>query len=50
MAQLNKDMVDLAMKIKKHLRDRHGISIALADPDLLDKLMKLKTVDDPAME
>ena len=48
--ELNKEMVDLAIRIKKHLRDHYQISIALADPDLLDKLMKLRNADDPVLQ
>ena len=47
---LSKEMVDLVMKIKKHLRAEHDISVALADPDLLNKLVELKNVDDPVLQ
>ena len=47
---LSKDMVDLVTKIKKHVREKYGISLALADPELLDKLVKLKNIDDPMLQ
>ena len=47
---LNKEMVDLVMKIKKYLREKYDIAIALADPELLDKLVKLKNMDDPVLQ
>ena len=48
--EMNKETVDLVMKIKKHLRDKYDMSIALADPELLDKLVKLKNMDDAVLQ
>lgn len=48
--ELSKEMVDLASKIKKHLRSNYQITIALADPELLDKLVELKSIDDPLLQ
>lgn len=47
---LTKEMVDLIAKIKKHLRDKYQISIALADPLLMDKLVELRTIEDPLLQ
>jgi hypothetical protein len=47
---LNKEMVDLATKIKRHLRDRYQINITLADPMLIDKLTELRSVNDPLLQ
>lgn len=48
--ELTKEMVDLIMKIKKHLKSEYQITIALADPELLGKLVKLKNMDDRVLQ
>jgi hypothetical protein len=48
--ELSKEMVDLVMKVKRHLRDNYEITIALADPQLFDKLIALKNVDDTLLQ
>jgi len=47
---LSKEMIDLAMKIKKHVRTKYDITVTLADPELLDKLIRLKNIDDPVLQ
>lgn len=47
---LNKEMVDLATKIKKHLRDKYDITVSLADPMLMDKLVELRNLDDTLLQ
>jgi hypothetical protein len=42
--------VDLATKIKRHLRDKYQITISLADPMLLDKMTELREMDDPLLQ
>ncbi|MGD9662970.1 MAG: hypothetical protein AB7U63_17065 [Porticoccaceae bacterium] len=48
--EFTKEMVDLLTKIKKHLRDKYDISIAFADPLLLDKLAELRDIKDPLLQ
>jgi len=48
--KLNKEMVDLLTKVKKHLREKHQISISLADPDVLDKLVELRGLPDALLQ
>ncbi len=48
--EYSKEMVDLLMRMKKHLRSKYGITIALADSNLLDKLVELRHLDDPLLQ
>lgn len=48
--EFSKEMVDLLTKIKKHLREKSQISISLADPQVLDKLVELRTINDPLLQ
>ncbi len=48
--EYSKEMVDLLMRMKKHLRSKYGITIALADSNLLDKLVELRHMDDPLLQ
>ena len=48
--QCNKEMVDLLMRIKKHLKSRHGISLNLSDPHLMTGLLELATVSDQVLQ
>src|SRR5690606_13540668 len=46
----SKEMVDLLIRIKKHLLANQDIAIRLSDPDLFDKLVKLHPKDDPLLQ
>jgi len=48
--EFTKEMVDLLTKIKKDLREKYDISIAFADPLLLDKLAELRNLKDPLLQ
>ncbi|HEY8386316.1 MAG TPA: hypothetical protein VIK82_08875 [Porticoccaceae bacterium] len=45
-----KEMVDLLMRVKKHLHSHQQVSIRLSDPALFDKLVKMHSRDDPLLE
>ncbi len=44
-----KEMVDLLMRIKKHLLSHQQVAIRLSDPSLFDKLVKIHPKDDPLL-
>lgn len=46
----SKEMVDLLMRIKKHLISHQEIAIRLSDPRLFDKLVELHPEDDPLLQ
>jgi len=48
--ELNKEIVDLLSKVKKHLRDKHQVAISLADPEVLNKLVALRELPDPLFQ
>lgn len=45
----SKEMVDLLMRIKKHLLSHQGIAIRLSDPKLFDRLVQIHPKDDPLL-
>ena len=45
-----KEMVDLLMRIKKHLSSQQELAIRLSDPHLFDKLVALHPNDDPLLQ
>lgn len=46
----SKEMVDLLMRIKKHLLAHQDMAIRLSDPALFDKLVKLHPRDDALLQ
>ena len=48
--QCNKEMVDLLMRMKKHLKIHHQVALNLSDRNLLDGLLKLATVEDDILQ
>jgi|GEM_PF-1527731 len=46
----SKEMVDLLMRIKKHLLTHQELAIRLSDPHLFDKLVELHPHDDPLLQ
>jgi hypothetical protein len=42
----NKEMVDLLMKIKRHLKSAHNISISMSDRNLMVGLLELANLED----
>ena len=48
--QFNKEMVDLLTKVKRHLRDNYQITISLADPQVLERLLEVRHIDDPLLQ
>lgn len=42
----SKEMVELLMKIKKHLKTNHGRSISMSDNDVMNKLLDLVSLQD----
>ena len=48
--QCNKEMVDLLMRMKKHLKAHHQVSLNMSDPDVMTNLLKLATVKDDVLQ
>jgi hypothetical protein len=46
----SKEIVDLLMRIKKHLKVEHGTEVKLSDTRLLDKLAVFKAEDDQLLK
>jgi hypothetical protein len=44
-----KEMVDLLIRVKKHLLNHQQVAIRLSDPSLFDKLVKIHPKDDPLL-
>lgn len=45
-----KEMVDLLMRVKKHLLSHQQVSIRLSDPLLFDKLVRMHVKDDALLQ
>lgn len=48
--EFTKEMVDLLTKIKKHLRDKYGIAVSLADPQVLERLLEIRHINDQLLQ
>lgn len=48
--EFSKEMVDLLTKVKRHLRDKYQISISLADPQVLERLLEVRHINDPLLQ
>lgn len=46
----SKEMVELLMKIKKHLKANHGQSISMSDSNVMNRLLDLASVQDPMLQ
>lgn len=46
----NKEMVDLLMRIKRHAKSGHGVSVNMSDKNLMEKLVSMATIDDDLLQ
>lgn len=46
----SKEMVELLMKIKKHLKTNHGQSISMSDSNVMNKLLDLVSLQDAMLQ
>ena len=48
--QCNKEMVDLLLKLKKHLKVHHQIALSMSDDNVMERLLALATVKDDVLQ
>ena len=48
--ECSKEMVDLLMRIKRHAKAHHGVSISMSDDELMGKMLAMATIKDDLLQ
>jgi hypothetical protein len=46
----NKEMVDLLMRIKRHAKARHGVTVNMSDREVMLRLLEMAGIDDSVLQ